>query len=204
MRREHVVTATFLAVTAALGLTACGAGSSGAVPAASPGVGSSGSANTTETNPPGDIPDSQAYVRYTPQGQHFSVKIPEGWARSTHGTSTTFTSKLNSVTIDASSAGSAPTVAGVQAGLLAKLRATVPKFQPGRTSTLTRGGQQVVRVTYQGDSAPDKVTGKVVRNAYETYLYYHSGTLLKLTLAGPSSADNVDPWRTVSDSVRWH
>jgi hypothetical protein len=25
-----------------------------------------------------------------------------------------------------------------------------------------------------------------------------------LTLSGPKGADNVDPWRIVSDSLKWH
>ena len=32
-------------------------------------------------SPPGDIPDNQAFVRY-PAGGDYSVKVPEGWARS--------------------------------------------------------------------------------------------------------------------------
>jgi len=31
----------------------------------------------------------------------------------------------------------------------------------------------------------------------------HSGTEVVLTLAGPKGADNVDPWRTVTDSLAW-
>jgi hypothetical protein len=61
----------------------------------------------------------------------------------------------------------------------------------------------VVLVRYQGDSPQDPVTGKVVRDAFERYVYYHNGQRLNLTLSGPTNADNVDPWRIVSDSVRW-
>lgn len=55
---------------------------------------------------------------------------------------------------------------------------------------------------YTGDSAADPVTSKVVRDAFEQYTFWRAGTLVELTLAGPSNADNVDPWRIVSDSVR--
>jgi hypothetical protein len=27
--------------------------------------------------------------------------------------------------------------------------------------------------------------------------------MLTLTLSGPTNADNVDPWKIVTDSVRW-
>ena len=43
-----------------------------------------------EVNPPGDIPDSQAFILFkSPDG--FSLKVPEGWARKTSGSKTVFT-----------------------------------------------------------------------------------------------------------------
>src|SRR5690349_2252165 len=72
----------------ALAVGACGGGSS-----------SSGAPNpnAAENSPPGDIPDNQVYVRYHPPGAHFSVKVPEGWARAQTRGTVTFTDKLNSV-----------------------------------------------------------------------------------------------------------
>lgn len=214
---HKLATSLALATVATGVLAGCGQGAGGSSTGTSsfPSPSSSRSASAsssgvrpgshvTESNPPGDIPDTQAYVRYTPTGRHFSVKIPEGWSRSTSGATTTFTSKLNSVRITAAPAGAAPTTGTARAKTVPMLKRSVPQFQAGRISTVKRGGQSVVRIDYQGDSAPDPVTGKVVRDAFETYLYYRSGTLLKVTLIGPVNADNVDPWRIVSDSVRWH
>jgi len=48
------------------------------------------------------------------------------------------------------------------------------------------------------------VTGKVVRDAFERYTFYRAGKRVDLTLSGPTNADNVDPWRIVSDSLRWN
>lgn len=43
------------------------------------------------TNPPGDIPDTQAFVTYTsPEG--YSVLVPEGWSRTVSGSTATFSS----------------------------------------------------------------------------------------------------------------
>ena len=42
-----------------------------------------------------------------------------------------------------------------------------------------------------------------VAEAVERYTFWSSGVEAVLTLAGPKGADNVDPWRTVSDSLRW-
>ena len=42
-----------------------------------------------------------------------------------------------------------------------------------------------------------------IRSASRRYEYWRGGTEAILTLAGPLGADNVDPWRIVSDSFRW-
>jgi hypothetical protein len=43
----------------------------------------------------------------------------------------------------------------------------------------------------------------VVRDAAQRYLFWHDGQQAVLTLTGPKNADNVDPWRLVSNSLRW-
>ncbi len=43
----------------------------------------------------------------------------------------------------------------------------------------------------------------MVRDAFERYVFYRQGHKVDLTLSGPVNADNVDPWRTVSDSFAW-
>jgi hypothetical protein len=136
-------------------------------------------------------------------GGRVSVKVPEGWARSTTGTVTQLTDKLNRIKIAPSTAGSAPTVASLTRGDVPKLKSSVSNFNLGNVTTERRAGSTVVLVRYQGDSPQDPVMGKVVRDAFEPYVYYHNGQRLDLTLSGPTNADNVDPWRIVSESVRW-
>ena len=34
-------------------------------------------------------------------------------------------------------------------------------------------------------------------------MFFHSGRAVVLTLSGPKGADNVDPWRLVTDSLQW-
>ena len=43
-----------------------------------------------------------------------------------------------------------------------------------------------------------------IRDAVERYSFWHNGIEAVLTLSGPKGADNVDPWRIVSDSLKWH
>ncbi len=194
-----------VAAAAAMTLSAC-SGTSAVSPVtpatAAPSAGSPASA-ATESNPPGDIPDNQAYVAFTPPGSPVSVKVPEGWARSTTAASTVFTDKLNRIEIQTSPAAAAPTTTSVSAVDVPQLQATVPKFAAGQVTSASRAAGPVVLLTYQGDSASDPVTGKVVRDTFERYTYFRAGTRVDLTLSGPTNADNVDPWRIVSDSVRW-
>lgn len=206
------ITAAVGALAVTLVASACsGAGGGAAGSTATPGTAAAatGSGATparpavTESNPPGDIPDNQAYVPYTLAGTTVSVKVPEGWARTATGHSTTFSDKLNQVTIAVTTPATAPTAGTVRAHDIPILQGQLPKFAAGSVTTVQRAGQSVIRLTYQADSAPNPVTGKVVRDAFERYVYYRSGERVDLTLSGPSTADNVDPWTIVSNSLRW-
>lgn len=157
----------------------------------------------TEFRPPGDIPDNQVYVDYTVPGSAVHLKVPEGWARSSSHQTTTFTDHYNSIAVTVQKASQPPTVAATEQTVVPHLRSTVSKFAPGTVTTVQRQGGSAVLTTYQLDSAPSTVTGKVVRDAVERYAFWHQGQEAILTLTGPKTADNVDPWKLVSDSVQW-
>lgn len=159
--------------------------------------------NGPEVNPPGDIPDNQAFVPFSPQGQPFTVSVPEGWARTGTPASTTFTDKLNSVTIETNQVDTAPDVESVKGTEMPKVNASSTGYQAGETTEVTRASGPVIMTTYQADSAPDSVTGKVVHDDVQRYVYYQGGTEVVLTLSGPAGADNVDPWKIITDSFSW-
>jgi len=184
---------------AALLAAGCGGSSSGGGPPSKP-----VDPNGPEVSPPGDIPDNQAFVAYAPAGAGFTVKVPEGWARTTAAGATTFTDKLNSITVARpTAAAKPPTAANATATEIPRLAKTVTGFAGARASTVARTAGPAVRITYLADSAPDAVTGKTRRNAVERYEFFRSGKRVVLTLSGPKGADNVDPWRIVTDSLRW-
>ncbi|MER7792864.1 hypothetical protein [Streptomyces sp. NPDC097640] len=200
-----------LAVPAAMALaTAVLAGCSGGGGGSGSHSGSSASSTAdrpgpapTESNPPGDIPDNQVYVSYRPSGAGFTLKVPEGWARSSAQATTAFSDKLNKIQIAYATTSAAPTVQSVEAHVVPALKKQARHFSLEKVTTVSRKGGQAVRVTYQADSAPNPVTGKAVRDSVETYIFFHNGHQATLTLSGPTNADNVDPWRIVSDSLRW-
>jgi len=189
----------------ALLLGACSSGQSRSVPAGGPAAPQTGqpsgapNPNAPEVNPAGDIPDNQVYVPYRFARGGFSVTVPEGWARAERGGSVTFTDKLNHITLDAGTTPSAPTAASELPGIAAAAKG----YRPGTVTAVRRAAGTAIRATYQADSPPDPVTGKVVRDAVERYTFWRAGGTATLTLSGPVGADNVDPWRIVTDSLRW-
>jgi hypothetical protein len=132
-----------------------------------------------------------------------TVSVPQGWARSDQGTGTVFTDKFNSVRIESRPRSAAPDVGSVGAQEVPQLRGSTPGFVLGEVRMVQRSAGPVVLVTYQGSSAPNPVTGKSVTEAVERYSFWRSGQEVVLTLSGPQGADNVDPWRKITDSVRW-
>jgi hypothetical protein len=186
------------------------AGACLAVAAAGCGGGSSSSSSskpaspkTPEKSPTGDIPDTQAYVAVSPPGGGYSVKVPEGWAQRTTGRAVTFTDKLNTVELQARSAAGALTVASARTSELAKLKSTVKGFAAGSVTQVKRKAGTAVRIAYLADGSADPVTGKSRRNAVERYVFFRNGRDAVVTLSGPKGADNVDPWRIITDSLRW-
>jgi hypothetical protein len=191
MRRVYGV------VIAALVVACVGACSSSSQPAAQPG------ASPAESAPSGDIPDSTVYVPYRTASGHVEVTVPQGWARSIDAAGAVFTDKLNSIRIQEVPAPTAPTVTTAHDTEAPKIQSTGSNVQIGDITTVTRKAGTAVEIKYTADSAPDAVTGKVLHDAVERYEFFRNGTEVVLTLSGPVGADNVDPWRTVTDSLVW-
>ena len=186
---------------------ACGSGGASPYGGATPTTTtppSEASRNAPEVNPAGDIPDNQVFVPYSPPGGRFTVKVPEGWGRTAHAGTVSFTDKLNTIGMETRPAPAAPTVASARQAELPAIRSASRRYEPGSVTQVRRAGGDVVLVTYKADAPADPVTGKVVHDAVERYEFWRGGTEAILTLAGPVGADNVDPWRIVSDSFRWH
>jgi hypothetical protein len=185
------------AVLVAAMLVGCGGSSSGGAQSSAP------NPNGQEVSPAGDIPDNQAFVRYAPPGGNYSVKVPEGWARKKVGTAVVFTDKLNAVRMESVAAPRALSVAAARRTVVAALGASLKDFAPGAVSSVTRPAGTATLIKYQADGAPDPVTGRVRRDAFERYVFFHAGRQVVLTLSGPKGADNVDPWKLVTSSLRW-
>jgi hypothetical protein len=186
-----------------LSSVACGQTTAKPTDVAPTAAASSGTPQGPETNPSGDIPDNQAFVPFTAADGTYSVTVPEGWSRAVNGSATVFTDKFNSVRIETKDKPSAPTVADAQATELPVIAQQAPGFKPGKVSSDNRKAGPVVLLTYQAGSPVDAVTGKSVPQQVERYEFWRPTTEVMITLSSPVGADNVDPWRTVTDSFQW-
>ena len=156
--------------------------------------------NAPESLPPGDIPDTTVYVAYAVPGAGYTVSTPEGWSRTSAGGAVLFTDKLNAVRISAAPAHGPVTVASVRRNLLPRLAASVKGYKLESVGSVRRKAGLAVRTVYLGYSARDPVTNKFGVLAFERYDFLHRGRVVTLLLSSPVGSDNVDPWRTVTNS----
>ncbi|HEU0317878.1 MAG TPA: hypothetical protein VFR49_11145 [Solirubrobacteraceae bacterium] len=157
--------------------------------------------NAPESLPPGDIPDTVAYVPYAIPGAGYTLSTPEGWSRSSAGGVVTFTDKLNRVAITAAPAAGPITVAAVKGKVVPRLAAQVKGFKLQSVGSVARQAGPAVRTAYLAYSAPDPVTGKFGVLAVERYDFAHRGRDVTLTLSAPNGSDNVDPWNRITNSL---
>jgi hypothetical protein len=156
-----------------------------------------------ESNPPGDIPDATQFVPYRSAAGGFSISVPEGWSRTTTKSSVTFTDKLNTIVVTWLPASAAPTVASANRTDVPMLRHAERAFRLGSVASTNLPAGHGVLISYQANSDPNRVTGKQYRLDVQRYELFHRGTELAVGLRSPVGADNVDPWRIVSQSIRW-
>ena len=155
-----------------------------------------------EKNPPGDIPDSQVFIDYvSPLG--FTLKVPEGWARSDRPDGASFVDKLDGVSVTVSKADAAPTAESAKTDYVPKLEAGGRAVKVTAIKQVKLPAGPAIRIVYTSNSEPNAVTSKQVRLENERYLYFTDGRLVTLDLYAPKGADNVDQWQLMSNSFRW-
>jgi hypothetical protein len=201
-RARSSVSLAVVAAAAVAVLAGCGASATSTSSGASTANAASGTA-APENNSAGDIPDTQVFVPFTPPTKLFTVSVPEGWAQTTDGVATVFTDKLNAVRIEMRPALVRLTPDVIRQQELPGIQSSSPGYRFGAISVVQRKSGPVFLVTYQATSPPNEVTGKSGVDAVERYEFWRDGHEAILTLSGPLGADNVDPWRTITDSLQW-
>lgn len=156
-----------------------------------------------EVNPPGDIPDNQAFVTYTSPAGGYTVTMPEGWARQEAGANVTFVDKLHQFSVEVGCADAAPTINSAKAQDAASLAARTPAFELVDITAVDLPAGPAILIRYRMNSAPDEVTGKQIRLDVDRYEFFKDGRLAAISLAAPAGSDNVDVSNQVARSFRW-
>jgi hypothetical protein len=156
-----------------------------------------------EVNPPGDIPDDQAFVPYRAADGGYTISMPEGWSRTEQGTTVTFADKLHTFTVEVTCASAAPTVDSATANANTVLAAQIPAFELVTVKGISLPAGPAILVQYRTNSAPDEVTGKQYRMDVDRYEIYKDGKLAVISLMAPAGSDNVDVSNLVSQSFQW-
>lgn len=160
-------------------------------------------AATPEKNPPGDIPDSQVFVKFhSPLG--FSVQSPEGWSRTERKSGVVFADKFNRIDVEIGTATDSPSVASV------KTQQAVELVKTGRAVTIktiknvSLPTGPAVLIDFESNSEPNQVTNKQLRLESNRYLIFRNGKLATLDLSAPKGADNIDQWKLIAHSFHWN
>src|SRR5262249_48969818 len=149
----------------------------------------------------GDIPDNQQFLTFKNAAGGYSIKYPEGWARTGNGPDVTFQDKSNAIHITVNP-GPTATPASVSAELKHEA-ASDPCLQPGTPQATTAGPNQVVKVTYTTKGAKSPVTGQQPKITVDRYVYSKNGKVATVDLSNPVGVDNADAFRMVSESFSW-
>jgi len=131
----------------------------------------------------GDIPDNQVFLTFRNAAAGYSMKYPEGWAQQGSGARVTIRDKNNIVRVVVGP-GAKPSVPGAQ--------------------QVTISGSPALKSVYRTHSAPNTVTGKRVTLTVDRYYLWHNGKRAVVDLGTPVGVDNVDAYRLMIESFRWH
>jgi hypothetical protein len=189
------------AALASAALVAAGCGGSSESPSSASSSADAALAADARSAATGDIPDDQNFLTFTNATGGYSIRYPEGWARSGGGRDVTFRDKNNLVHIVVA-AGAAPTTTTVRSEL-ATLRRSSPTLQGQAPRQVTIKGKPMVKVVYTTRSAPNPVTGKRVTLVVDRYELANDGKRATVELGTPRGVDNVDGYRMMIESFRW-
>jgi hypothetical protein len=158
---------------------------------------------TPEKNPPGDIPDTQVFIKYTSTAGGYELQIPEGWARTENSANVKFVDKFDGVDVKISNTSETFSVHNINANQVSELKKTGRAIKVNSVKDISFKGGKAVLISYDSNSEPDSVTNKQIRLENESIYFYKNGKLAEITLWAPLGADNVDQWTLISNSFNW-
>jgi hypothetical protein len=156
-----------------------------------------------EVSPPGDIPDNQAFITFkSPAG--FSIKVPEGWARTDQPNETIYADKYNHIALVVGTAATPIDLALAKSTLGPDLEKNGRAVKITKMSEVKLKAGMTVKIAFDSNSEPNAVTNKQVREENEAFYFSKGDKHVILRLSAPKGADNVDQWKLISSSFRWN
>ncbi|MFI5034954.1 MAG: hypothetical protein ACHQFZ_01975 [Acidimicrobiales bacterium] len=131
------------------------------------------------------------------------ISLPDGWSSRTSSSAIHFTSTVNSIDVSWRTDPAGLPELSLARSDVAALRRSLAHFQFLSLHPVALAGGPAVLVEYRATSSPDPVTGRNYRLIVERFTFVKRTRVLILSLSSPIGADNVDPWRIISQSVRF-
>jgi hypothetical protein len=156
-----------------------------------------------EVSPPGDIPDNQAFITFK-SAFGFSIKVPEGWARTDLSNETIYADKYNHIALVTDQTAAVADLATAKSSLAPEIEKTGRAVKIGNISVVKLKAGPTLKIAYDSNSAPNAVTNRQVREENEAFYFVRDGKRVILRLSAPKGADNVDQWKLISSSFRWN
>ncbi len=195
MFKRHAVSVVFLAANCVSGPLAVAQANAQALPVPQRPI-------AAEKNPPGDIPDNQAFISFkSPLG--FAIKVPEGWARQELPGGVNFSDKYNALEVSLQPLAAAPTLVSLKTSDVAALEHAPQAVRINSLKPVALPVGQGFVLLYSANSAPNPVTNKSIRLDIARYYLWKAGRLATLTLSAPAGADNADQWQLMARSFAW-
>jgi hypothetical protein len=151
----------------------------------------------------GDIPDNQVFLALRNRAAGYSIKYPEGWTQIGSGNGVTFKDKNNLVHIVIGS-GAPPTPQNASAELAKLKRSNRSLVVTSPPKQVKIKGTTMIKSGYSTRSAPNPVTGKRVTLLVDRYQTAANGKTATIDLGTPRGVDNVDAYRLIIESFKWH
>jgi hypothetical protein len=107
-----------------------------------------------EKNPPGDIPDNQAFIDYQSPFR-FTIKVPEGWARREASDSVTFSDKYNTIELTAAQRAESIDLSGVKQKEIADLERAGKAVRISSIKATSLPSGSAIVVSYGSNSEPN-------------------------------------------------
>ncbi len=150
----------------------------------------------------GDVPDNAKFVTYEQAGLGFDIQYVEGWQVTTQADGVVIRDKDSSETI---------AIVDLPADLGTWISSTdLPTLQAQagfklvKQDTVKVGAATYAHLVYHILSSADPVTGKQIPSTVDRYYVPGPSRLAVVSLSTPDGVDNVDAFRQMIESFKWH